>query len=186
MGGDDTAEPRKLAPVPSAMAPVMHCVRKLRRLVPRRLNIAKLRHIEIQGAKSVWGIDRPFGPPGERLGLGGSGKLLKLQELAPGLTLGDSRHTALHPAYANPQIIAVMGSTMRCPWLSRTMRSCERGGVKWAPKFGEGPKGSREAWKSRSDQRASAPCIGGGRGRNRTFNLSVKSRMLCQLSYASL
>jgi hypothetical protein len=26
----------------------------------------------------------------------------------------------------------------------------------------------------------------GGRGRNRTFNLSVKSRMLCQLSYASL
>jgi hypothetical protein len=25
----------------------------------------------------------------------------------------------------------------------------------------------------------------GGRGRNRTFNLSVKSRMLCQLSYAS-
>jgi hypothetical protein len=26
----------------------------------------------------------------------------------------------------------------------------------------------------------------GGRGRNRTFNLSIKSRMLCQLSYASL
>ena len=26
----------------------------------------------------------------------------------------------------------------------------------------------------------------GGRGRNRTFNLSVKSRMLCQLSYASI
>src|SRR6185437_6403531 len=26
----------------------------------------------------------------------------------------------------------------------------------------------------------------GGRGRNRTYNLSVKSRMLCQLSYASL
>jgi hypothetical protein len=26
----------------------------------------------------------------------------------------------------------------------------------------------------------------GGRGRNRTFNLSVKSRMLCQLSYAPL
>ena len=26
----------------------------------------------------------------------------------------------------------------------------------------------------------------GGRGRNRTFNLSVKSRMLCQLSYASM
>jgi hypothetical protein len=25
----------------------------------------------------------------------------------------------------------------------------------------------------------------GGRGRNRTYNLSVKSRMLCQLSYAS-
>ncbi len=25
----------------------------------------------------------------------------------------------------------------------------------------------------------------GGRGRNRTFNLSIKSRMLCQLSYAS-
>ena len=33
------------------------------------------------------------------------------------------------------------------------------------------------------------PCksmnLNGGRGRNRTFNLSVKSRMLCQLSYAS-
>ncbi len=27
-------------------------------------------------------------------------------------------------------------------------------------------------------------CIG-GRGRNRTYNLSIKSRMLCQLSYAS-
>src|SRR5262249_45754872 len=27
--------------------------------------------------------------------------------------------------------------------------------------------------------------LDGGRGRNRTFNLSVKSRMLCQLSYAS-
>ena len=27
--------------------------------------------------------------------------------------------------------------------------------------------------------------LNGGRGRNRTFNLSVKSRMLCQLSYAS-
>jgi len=27
--------------------------------------------------------------------------------------------------------------------------------------------------------------INGGRGRNRTYNLSVKSRMLCQLSYAS-
>ena len=26
----------------------------------------------------------------------------------------------------------------------------------------------------------------GGRGRNRTYNLSVKSRMLCQLSYASI
>ena len=26
----------------------------------------------------------------------------------------------------------------------------------------------------------------GGRGRNRTYNLSVKSRMLCQLSYASM
>ena len=26
----------------------------------------------------------------------------------------------------------------------------------------------------------------GGRGRNRTYNLSVKSRMLCQLSYASV
>ena len=25
----------------------------------------------------------------------------------------------------------------------------------------------------------------GGRGRNRTYNLSIKSRMLCQLSYAS-
>src|SRR5579875_1488393 len=29
-----------------------------------------------------------------------------------------------------------------------------------------------------------AYCVG-GRGRNRTFNLSIKSRMLCQLSYAS-
>ncbi len=28
--------------------------------------------------------------------------------------------------------------------------------------------------------------INGGRGRNRTYNLSVKSRMLCQLSYASI
>lgn len=27
--------------------------------------------------------------------------------------------------------------------------------------------------------------LDGGRGRNRTFNLSIKSRMLCQLSYAS-
>jgi hypothetical protein len=27
--------------------------------------------------------------------------------------------------------------------------------------------------------------LNGGRGRNRTYNLSVKSRMLCQLSYAS-
>jgi hypothetical protein len=27
--------------------------------------------------------------------------------------------------------------------------------------------------------------VDGGRGRNRTFNLSIKSRMLCQLSYAS-
>ena len=26
----------------------------------------------------------------------------------------------------------------------------------------------------------------GGRGRNRTYNLSIKSRMLCQLSYAPL
>jgi hypothetical protein len=29
------------------------------------------------------------------------------------------------------------------------------------------------------------PDLIGGRGRNRTYNLSVKSRMLCQLSYAS-
>ena len=28
--------------------------------------------------------------------------------------------------------------------------------------------------------------LNGGRGRNRTFNLSIKSRMLCQLSYASI
>ena len=28
--------------------------------------------------------------------------------------------------------------------------------------------------------------LNGGRGRNRTYNLSVKSRMLCQLSYASM
>jgi hypothetical protein len=27
--------------------------------------------------------------------------------------------------------------------------------------------------------------VNGGRGRNRTYNLSIKSRMLCQLSYAS-
>jgi hypothetical protein len=27
--------------------------------------------------------------------------------------------------------------------------------------------------------------VHGGRGRNRTYNLSIKSRMLCQLSYAS-
>ena len=27
--------------------------------------------------------------------------------------------------------------------------------------------------------------LNGGRGRNRTYNLSIKSRMLCQLSYAS-
>ena len=27
--------------------------------------------------------------------------------------------------------------------------------------------------------------VSGGRGRNRTYNLSIKSRMLCQLSYAS-
>ena len=36
--------------------------------------------------------------------------------------------------------------------------------------------------------RAASDMLGrdiGGRGRNRTFNLSVKSRMLCQLSYAS-
>jgi integrase len=33
---------------------------------------------------------------------------------------------------------------------------------------------------------ARALILNGGRGRNRTYNLSVKSRMLCQLSYASM
>jgi hypothetical protein len=38
-------------------------------------------------------------------------------------------------------------------------------------------RGSEAAWLIQSN---------GGRGRNRTYNLSVKSRMLCQLSYASI
>jgi len=35
------------------------------------------------------------------------------------------------------------------------------------------------------EKRCKSLNINGGRGRNRTYNLSVKSRMLCQLSYAS-
>jgi integrase len=39
------------------------------------------------------------------------------------------------------------------------------------------------------EEKTEKPCksmnLNGGRGRNRTYNLSVKSRMLCQLSYAS-
>jgi len=35
------------------------------------------------------------------------------------------------------------------------------------------------------DVRCKSLILNGGRGRNRTYNLSVKSRMLCQLSYAS-
>jgi hypothetical protein len=36
------------------------------------------------------------------------------------------------------------------------------------------------------EKRCKSMKILGGRGRNRTYNLSVKSRMLCQLSYASI
>jgi hypothetical protein len=49
-----------------------------------------------------------------------------------------------------------------------------------------------ESWVAESKEIRSWPAEpkpdrakAGGRGRNRTFNLSVKSRMLCQLSYAS-
>ena len=36
------------------------------------------------------------------------------------------------------------------------------------------------------EERCKSLNLNGGRGRNRTYNLSVKSRMLCQLSYASM
>jgi hypothetical protein len=36
------------------------------------------------------------------------------------------------------------------------------------------------------EKRCKSMNLNGGRGRNRTYNLSVKSRMLCQLSYASI
>ena len=39
---------------------------------------------------------------------------------------------------------------------------------------------------AQTDRKVSKSLKSGGRGRNRTFNLSVKSRMLCQLSYAPL
>jgi hypothetical protein len=47
--------------------------------------------------------------------------------------------------------------------------------VEWAPKWVQSPY---FGWLLVID-------LIGGRGRNRTYNLSVKSRMLCQLSYAS-
>jgi hypothetical protein len=43
--------------------------------------------------------------------------------------LGDSKHATLHLAYANPQVIAVMDSTMCRGWPPCAMRFCERGGV---------------------------------------------------------
>jgi hypothetical protein len=44
-------------------------------------------------------------------------------------------------------------------------------------------RGKKRSWQAEpKPERAKA----GGRGGNRTHNLSVKSRMLCQLSYTSL
>jgi integrase len=54
---------------------------------------------------------------------------------------------------------------------------------------GEYPQRSPQSSISEVDRGDEKRCksmnLDGGRGRNRTFNLSVKSRMLCQLSYAS-
>ena len=52
----------------------------------------------------------------------------------------------------------------------------------------DGPPMITAGLKNRTIARQRAFLVGikfGGRGRNRTFNLSIKSRMLCQLSYAS-
>ena len=55
---------------------------------------------------------------------------------------------------------------------------------------GESPQKSPQSGVFEGQKRAVRSCksmnLIGGRGRNRTFNLSVKSRMLCQLSYASI
>ncbi len=54
---------------------------------------------------------------------------------------------------------------------------------------GEYPQKSPQLGRLQICEEVEKPCksmnLFGGRGRNRTYNLSVKSRMLCQLSYAS-
>ena len=50
---------------------------------------------------------------------------------------------------------------------------------------GDGNKRARLAFQRNTAHIELGCRLIGGRGRNRTFNLSVKSRMLCQLSYAS-
>jgi hypothetical protein len=49
----------------------------------------------------------------------------------------------------------------------------------------EQPLGSFQSPRTRPEMKAKRFEMNGGRGRNRTYNLSIKSRMLCQLSYAS-
>ena len=50
---------------------------------------------------------------------------------------------------------------------------------------GRKPQGSKPIRRSSTKTELGVCNLFGGRGRNRTYNLSVKSRMLCQLSYAS-